>query len=126
MHSATGRISYQQLLVNPTYIKASNLSSPHIIRACLNNDWLLRYHEVTFASQLRSLADNGIVFTRQAYEQLRNGKDKKVNYNWLSYLVCFWQDNYGYNFSTLELQMDNFHDIFETRIKPEADAKTAL
>jgi hypothetical protein len=116
-------LSYQQYICSPSYIKASNKSRPHIKRACLNNDFLLKYHKHTFQKQIDIMALNGFKLTRQSYEKYRKGIESNIKVNWLSYLVIFWEDNFGYEFSTLELMMDSFPDIFEQRILPQRNSR---
>lgn len=116
-------IDYHDIKTIEQQARAQAIGSPHIIRSCLNNDFLLKHTGISFATQIRQMASNGVSMNRKVYENLRAGRTRSVNINWISYIVLFWEDNYGYEFSTLDLMSGNFIEKFEKEILPRQQAK---
>lgn len=93
-------------------VAVGQISINSIINACFNNDYLLKHHNLSFASQIRLMDANELIVNRRTYECLRRGKYSQIKFNYISCFVWFWCTFYGYSFTLTDFLSPTFKDQF--------------
>lgn len=118
MHNQVPYKPYLQLQDNEYRNRTGKNIVQDSIQCLNNNDFLLKYHNLSLQAQIRIIKAKGIVLNYKLYIDVRKGVKPAINTMWLGYWFQFWLDEYKYTFTFTEYKSVNFPEMFLNMVKP--------